>query len=116
MSAASRANPDIAFEVLIHKVKSNIQTSFKVDGLSDEHKTETRQDIQQRILDELADVPVPIHISFYLTSIYDYTVHEAFSKILQKLIPQLPTLENLLNILCSVKSLFLIHYFKELWY
>lgn len=54
-------------------------------------------------MDELADTSLDqIHISFYLTSIYDYTVHEAFSKILQKLIPQLPTLENLLNILCSV--------------
>jgi len=43
-----------------------------------------------------------IHMSFYLTSIYDHSIYEAFSKVIQKLIPQLPTLENLLNILCSV--------------
>lgn len=42
--------------------------------------------------------------SFYLTSIYDHSIFEAFSKVVQKLIPQLPTLENLLNIFISVSS------------
>ena len=36
--------------------------------------------------------------SFHLTSIYDHSIFEAFSKVVQKLIPQLPTLENLLDI------------------
>jgi len=35
------------------------------------------------------------------TSIYDYSVFEAFSKVIQKLIPQLSTLENLINILAN---------------
>ncbi|KAK7468228.1 hypothetical protein BaRGS_00036551 [Batillaria attramentaria] len=56
-----KINPNIKFEVFIHKV----------DGL------------------------------FHLTSIYDHSIFEAFSKVVQKLIPQLPTLENLLNILIS---------------
>lgn len=43
-----------------------------------------------------------ILLSFHLTSIYDHSIFEAFSKVVQKLIPQLPTLENLLNILISV--------------
>jgi len=38
---------------------------------------------------------------FYLTSIYDHSIFEAFSKVVQKLIPQLPTLENMLNIFVS---------------
>lgn len=42
--------------------------------------------------------------SFYLTSIYDHSIFEAFSKVVQKLIPQLPTLENLLNIFISVSE------------
>jgi hypothetical protein len=45
-----------------------------------------------------------IHLSFHLTSIYDHSIFEAFSKVVQKLIPQLPTLENLLNILISVRD------------
>lgn len=36
-------------------------------------------------------------------SIYDHSIFEAFSKVVQKLIPQLPTLENLLNILITVR-------------
>lgn len=43
-------------------------------------------------------------LSFYLTSIYDHSIFEAFSKVVQKLIPQLPTLENLLNIFISVSG------------
>lgn len=42
--------------------------------------------------------------SFYLTSIYDHSIFEAFSKVVQKLIKQLPTLENLLNTLNSVRA------------
>ena len=92
VTKAYKVNPSISFEVFIHKV----------DGLSDEHKMEAQRDIQQRASDELADAHLDqIRLSFYLTSIYDHSIFEAFSKVIQKLIPQLPTLENLLNILCS---------------
>uniref|UniRef100_A0A8C6PD61 Ras-related GTP-binding protein n=3 Tax=Nothobranchius TaxID=28779 RepID=A0A8C6PD61_NOTFU len=92
VSQAYRVNPDINFEVFIHKV----------DGLSDDHKIETQRDIHQRANDNLADASLEkLHLSFYLTSIYDHSIFEAFSKVVQKLIPQLPTLENLLNIFIS---------------
>ncbi len=42
--------------------------------------------------------------SFNLTSIYDHSIFEAFSKVVQKLIPQLPTLENLLDLFISVRT------------
>lgn len=64
---------------------------------------ETQRDIHQRATDELQDAGLDqIHLSFYMTSIYDHSIFEAFSKVVQKLIPQLPMLENLLNILISV--------------
>ena len=92
VTRAYKVNQDIKFEVFIHKV----------DGLSDDHKIETQRDIHQRATDELADAGFEqIHLSFYLTSIYDHSIFEAFSKVVQKLIPQLPTLENLLNIFIS---------------
>jgi Ras-related GTP-binding protein C/D len=56
-------------------------------------------------MDEINDGELDIHMSFYLTSIYDHSIFEAFSKVVQKLIPQLPTLENLLNILITVGQL-----------
>uniref|UniRef100_A0ABM0GKQ2 Ras-related GTP-binding protein C-like n=1 Tax=Saccoglossus kowalevskii TaxID=10224 RepID=A0ABM0GKQ2_SACKO len=93
VSRAYKVNPNIKLEVFIHKV----------DGLSDDHKIETQRDIHQRANDELADAGLDnVHLSFYLTSIYDHSIFEAFSKVVQKLIPQLPTLENLLNILISI--------------
>jgi Ras-related GTP-binding protein C/D len=107
---AYKVNSNIIFEVFIHKM----------DGISDDHKIRTwllvrtnnieiQQDIQQRLQDELNDsapdnqIPINnINIRYQLTSIYDHSIFEAFSKVIQKLIPQLPTLENLLDMLVSV--------------
>ncbi|KAJ3202104.1 hypothetical protein HDU67_000794 [Dinochytrium kinnereticum] len=106
---AHTINPNISFEVFIHKV----------DGLSDDHKIETQREIHQRITDELADAGLDnIHLSFYLTSIYDHSIYEAFSKVIQKLIVHLPTLENLLNILCSnsgIEKAFLFDTFSKIY-
>ncbi|XP_035233806.1 ras-related GTP-binding protein C-like [Stegodyphus dumicola] len=89
VARAYKVNPEIKFEVFIHKV----------DGLTDDHKIETQGDIHQRASDDLIDAGLEnVNLSFYLTSIYDHSIFEAFSKVVQKLIPQLPALENLLNI------------------
>jgi Ras-related GTP-binding protein C/D len=50
------------------------------------------------------DLEQNIHLLYHLTSIYDNSIYEAFSKIIQKLIRELPTLENLLNILRTVST------------
>lgn len=90
VTEAYKVNQNIKFEVFIHKV----------DGLGDDYKMESQRDIHQRATDDLTDAGYDqIHLSFHLTSIYDHSIFEAFSKVVQKLIPQLPALENLLNIL-----------------
>ena len=77
-----------------------------MDGLSEDYKMETQRDIHQRANDDLQDSGFEqVHLSFHLTSIYDHSIFEAFSKVVQKLIPQLPTLENLLNIFISNSSI-----------
>ena len=74
------------------------------------HSLDTQRDVQQRMNDALADHQMEyIHLTYYLTSIYDYSIYEALSKIVQKLIRELPTLENLLNVLCSVGRSFIEH-------
>eukprot|EP01097_Dermamoeba_algensis_P002764 TRINITY_DN2093_c0_g1_i1.p1 TRINITY_DN2093_c0_g1~~TRINITY_DN2093_c0_g1_i1.p1 ORF type:complete len:370 (+),score=67.78 TRINITY_DN2093_c0_g1_i1:76-1185(+) len=89
VTKAFQINKKISFEVFIHKV----------DGLSDDSKIDIHRNIQQQALDDLADAKFEdIHLSFYLTSIYDHSIFEAFSKVIQRLIPQLPYLENLLDI------------------
>ncbi|KAJ5162045.1 GTP-binding protein gtr2 [Penicillium capsulatum] len=101
--------PGINIEVFIHKV----------DGLSDEYRTDTFQDIVQRISDELSDhgyENAPVH--YYLTSIYDYSVFEAFSKVIQKLIPNLSTLENLINTLgnnCGFEKTYLFDVLSKIY-
>lgn len=101
--------PGINIEVFIHKV----------DGLSDEYRTDTFQDIVQRISDELSDAGyenAPVH--YYLTSIYDYSVFEAFSKVIQKLIPNLSTLENLINTLgnnCGFEKTYLFDVLSKIY-
>lgn len=87
--------PNVNVEVFIHKV----------DGLSDDYKLDIQRDIMQRILDELSDHGIenaPLH--FHLTSIYNHSIFEAFSKVIQKLIPHLATLEALLNNLCRASG------------
>ncbi|XP_010137869.1 PREDICTED: ras-related GTP-binding protein D [Buceros rhinoceros silvestris] len=54
VTRAYKVNPDINFEIFIHKV----------DGLSDDHKIETQRDIHQRANDDLADAGLEkIHLS-----------------------------------------------------
>lgn len=85
---AYKVNPAIHIEVLIHKV----------DGLSEDFRLDTQRDIMQRIGDELLDLGIEgVQVSFHLTSIFDHSIYEAFSRIIQKLIHELPSLENLLD-------------------
>lgn len=59
VTRAYKVNPDINFEVFIHKV----------DGLSDDHKIETQRDIHQRANDDLADASLEkLHLRWALTS------------------------------------------------
>ena len=84
--------PRVHFEVFIHKT----------DGLSDEYKYETFREVRQRAQDELSDLGHGDRaVSYYQTSIFDHSIFEAMSKVVQNLLPQLPALEALLNKLCS---------------
>jgi len=106
---AYQVNPNIVFEIFIHKV----------DGLTDDHKFEVQRVIQRQTQEELSEARMEnLQLSFYLTSIYDHSIFEAFSKVIQKLIPQLPTLENLLDILvsnCKIEKAFLIDVVSKIY-
>lgn len=93
---AYTANPSINFEVFLHKVDG--------DFMSDETKAERKQGIQNFVSGELSDklgAGGDVLVSYYLTSIYDHSALEAFSKVVQKLVPQLPTLNSLLDVLIA---------------
>jgi len=94
LELAFRVNPRISFDVLIHKLDGD-------HFCSDDPKTEIQRDIQAQLVEDLTDMD-DAQITFHCTSIYNHTVYEAMSKVVQKLIPQqLPMLVQCLDLLTS---------------
>jgi len=61
--------------------------------------------IQQRVLEELDDYDFGhIPVNFYLTSIHDHSLQDAFSRVVHKLVDSLPYIEDLLNVFCGVSA------------
>ncbi|KAF8656250.1 hypothetical protein AX16_002686 [Volvariella volvacea WC 439] len=92
--AAYHVNPNISFEVFVHKA----------EGLQEDYKIENFRQIHERVSDRLSDISPDyeqIQLNFHLTSVYDHSLHEAFSKVLHKMIDSLPYLEDLLNVFCA---------------
>lgn len=114
VTRALKTNPGIAVEVFINKVDGEL-------FLSDESKYDCRRDVMAQVTDELTDAgvsPDSIHIRYHLTSIYDHSIYEALSRVVQRLIPQLPTIENLLNVLvstCSMEKAYLFDVVSKLY-
>ncbi|KAL9630749.1 MAG: hypothetical protein Q9164_006260 [Protoblastenia rupestris] len=80
--------PAIKYSVFVHKI----------DCLTEDLREDTVRDITQRISDDLFDAGLENPpISYHSTSIFDSSIFEAFSKVMQGLVPQLPLLESLLN-------------------
>lgn len=85
---------------------------------TDSYLIENFRQIHERVEDRLLDTPLaapsssnqppPVNpalmpMNFHLTSVYDHSLHEAFSRVLHKLIGSLPYLEDLLNVFCAVR-------------
>ena len=101
--------PEIKYSVFIHKV----------DSLGSDYREDVVRDIIQRIMDDLNDAGLENPpVSFYPTSVYDDSIYEALSKVLQLLNPQLGTFEALLNTLagsCKLQKLYLFDVFSKLY-
>lgn len=114
VTRALAVNPHIFIEVFINKVDGEL-------FLSDESKYDCRRDIMTQVTDELTEAgvsPDSVHIRYHLTSIYDHSIYEALSRVVQRLIPQLPTLENLLSVLvstCSMEKAYLFDVVSKLY-
>jgi hypothetical protein len=95
-----------------------------VDGelfLSDEAKFDCRRDILSQVTDELTDAGLStdaVHITFHLTSIYDHSIFDVMSRVVQRLIVNYATMEDLLNMLvstCSMEKAFLFDVVSKLY-
>lgn len=108
--AAHKINSSIHFEVFLHKVDGDL--------MPEESKAERQQMIQNFVSQELADVNGEILVSYYLTSVFDHSALEAFSKVVQKLVPQLPVLNKLMDKLiesCIIDKSYLLDVFTKLY-
>lgn len=84
--------PHINVEVFVHKT----------DSLNEDLRSDIFQDIVQRVTDDLNDAGfINPNVSYHLTSIYDSSIFEALSSVIQKLVPELDVLQNLLNTLIN---------------
>ncbi|TFK98592.1 Gtr1/RagA G protein conserved region-domain-containing protein [Pterulicium gracile] len=84
-------NPTVNFEVFVHKAEK----------LQDDDKYENFRQINERVNDRLYDLSADyeqLPLNFHLTSIYDSSLHEAFSRVIHKLVDSLAYLEHLLNV------------------
>jgi len=114
VTRAIQVNPQITIEVFINKVDGEL-------FLTDDSKFDCRRDIMTQVTDELQDAGLSadgVHIRYHLTSIYDHSIYEALSRVVQRLIPQLPTLENLLNVMvstCSMEKAYLFDVVSKLY-
>lgn len=114
VTQALNVNPQLSIEVFIHKVDGEL-------FLSDESKYDCRRDVMTQVNDELMDAGVPpdaVQIRYHLTSIYDHSIYEALSRVIQHSLPDLSVLENLLNVLvstCSMEKAFLFDVVSKLY-
>jgi len=83
----------------------------KAEIYAEEKKTEIVRDIRDAVSVELDDMNLSdVDIRCHITSIYDQSVFECFSRVVRKLIPEHDHLEALLNILvqmCKMEKAYL---------
>ena len=116
MITAYNEHPNLNLEVFVHKADV-LTEEYKIGECECEcvgtHSrscllyslAENFRHIQARVLSDLSYAGAEyetIPINFQLTSIYDHSLHDAFSRVLHKLIDSLPYLEDLLNVFCAV--------------
>ncbi|KEG09727.1 putative small GTPase [Trypanosoma grayi] len=103
--AAYQYNPELCVEVFIHKV----------DALSEDHQTDLLASLQRRVEAEAKqrlENTAPLRLNFNLTSIYDHSVFQAFSLVVQRLMKlQSPYITELLQMLNSNSNVDLSYLF-----
>ena len=87
--------------------------------MPEENKTQTLSNIRQTLGENMENEDYRnILIDFYLTTLYDHSLYECFSKVIQKVIKQVPHLTHLLDSLitnCKMEKAFLFEIVSKLF-
>ena len=101
MKVAYKVNPQIIFEVFIHKVDPDMYTQ-------DDQKFDTLNEISMNMRGMLrefglgsdalgVDANNIVRLHYNLTSIYDLTIYQALSQVVQKMLPQVQFITQLMD-------------------
>ena len=69
--------------------------------MNDDQKIECLNAIQTNMRGLLQEFRQPISLAFQLTSIYDHTIYVALSKVVQKLLPQVTFISQMMDTLIN---------------
>jgi Ras-related GTP-binding protein C/D len=101
IKVAYKLNPSIMFEVFIHKVDPDLFTQ-------DEQKFDTLNEVSLNMQSLLREFGLSgdgqgedgnnfVRLHYNLTSIYDLTIFQALSQVIQKMLPQVQFITQLLD-------------------
>lgn len=100
---AYQTNPALHFEIFMHKI----------DAVTPDYRSEIIEQIKDRLTDELSDRELSIYgvptiavelshrITYKLTTVFDYSICDALSRVIMKIVPQQAALEHLMNLLAQ---------------
>ena len=103
-------NPDCLFEILIHKIDSDM-------FVTEELKLEAQNEVSYVIKSDLQERKLP-EPGLLLTSIYDLSIFEALSKILIRVSPQVTYIQYILDSLmnyCRIDKVYLFDVINKLY-
>lgn len=103
-------NPQCLFEVFIHKIDGDM-------FVNEEVKLEVQGEISDSIRFDTTERSLP-EPSFHLTSIYDLSIFEALSKVVQKITPQVSYFINMLDVLmnhCRLDKIYVFDVITKLY-
>jgi Ras-related GTP-binding protein C/D len=98
IKTCSQVNKNIQYEVFIHKIDSDL-------FLSDEQKMDCLNEIQENMRQLCTESNLQVSLSFYLTSIYDHSIYESLSKVIQKLLPQVSFITSMIDNLINTSKI-----------
>ncbi|PLW05817.1 hypothetical protein PCANC_01480 [Puccinia coronata f. sp. avenae] len=100
---AYQTNPTLHFEIFMHKI----------DAVTPDYRSEIIEQVKDRLTDELSDRELSIYgvptiaielshrITYKLTTVFDYSIYDALSRVIMKIVPQQAALEHLMNLLAQ---------------
>jgi len=100
---AYQTNPALHFEIFVHKI----------DAVTPDYRSEIIEQVKDRLTDELSDQELSIYgaptialelshrITYKLTTVFDYSIYDALSRVIMKIVPQQAALEHLMNLLAQ---------------